>query len=59
VPKRLPRQCVVKQKGPELIILDLNFSISTTGEEGMALLGNIKKADDCYPGDTDNRLGQH
>ena len=28
---------VIKVKTPELIILDLNFSISTSGEEGMQL----------------------
>jgi DNA-binding NtrC family response regulator len=40
---------IVKHKRPQLIILDLNFSISTTGEEGMALLNNIKKADEAIP----------
>jgi DNA-binding NtrC family response regulator len=40
---------IVKQKRPELIILDLNFSIGTTGEEGMALLNDIKKADEAIP----------
>lgn len=34
---------------PELIILDLNFSISTTGEEGMTLLQNIKTVDAAVP----------
>jgi DNA-binding NtrC family response regulator len=40
---------IVKHKRPELIILDLNFSIGTTGEEGMALLNDIKKADEAIP----------
>jgi len=34
---------------PELIILDLNFSISTTGEEGMQLLAEIKKLNASIP----------
>jgi DNA-binding NtrC family response regulator len=40
---------IVEHKRPELIILDLNFSISTTGEEGMALLKDIKKANEAIP----------
>lgn len=32
----------IKKKQPNLIILDLNFSIDTSGDEGMALLGKIK-----------------
>src|SRR4051812_17757203 len=40
---------MVQYKRPELIILDLNFSISTTGEEGMGLLKEIKKADETIP----------
>ena len=34
---------VIEQQELELIILDLNFSISTTGEEGMSLLKEIRK----------------
>jgi DNA-binding NtrC family response regulator len=33
---------LVKQQAPRLIILDLNFSIDTSGREGMQLLGEIK-----------------
>jgi len=40
---------IIKEENPELIILDLNFSISTTGEEGMVLLGDIKKMDAAIP----------
>jgi len=40
---------IIKEESPELIILDLNFSISTTGEEGMVLLGDIKKMDAPIP----------
>lgn len=34
---------IIKKKQTELIILDLNFSIDTSGDEGMALLGKIKQ----------------
>ncbi|MCW3106852.1 MAG: response regulator [Segetibacter sp.] len=34
---------------PELIILDLNFSIGTSGKEGMDLLQKIKKINDAIP----------
>ncbi|OOQ59070.1 sigma-54-dependent transcriptional regulator [Mucilaginibacter pedocola] len=40
---------IIRDDAPELIILDLNFSISTTGEEGMALLGDIKKLNAGIP----------
>ncbi|AMR32593.1 sigma-54-dependent Fis family transcriptional regulator [Mucilaginibacter sp. PAMC 26640] len=40
---------IIKTDSPELIILDLNFSISTTGEEGMQLLGEIKKVNPVIP----------
>lgn len=33
---------IIATEKPQLIILDLNFSISTTGEEGMNLLAEIK-----------------
>ncbi len=34
---------------PALVLLDLNFSIRTTGEEGMALLERIKQHDNTIP----------
>ncbi|RFZ84264.1 sigma-54-dependent Fis family transcriptional regulator [Mucilaginibacter terrenus] len=40
---------IIKADAPELIILDLNFSISTTGEEGMTLLQAIRRADADVP----------
>lgn len=40
---------VVKKKKPKLIILDLNFSIGTTGEEGIELLAQIKRIDSSVP----------
>jgi DNA-binding NtrC family response regulator len=39
----------IKSQTPQLIILDLNFSISTSGEEGMVLLGQIKKLEPTIP----------
>jgi DNA-binding NtrC family response regulator len=39
----------LRDNRPQLIILDLNFSISTTGEEGMALLMQIRAADSDVP----------
>ena len=40
---------IIKGKSPQLIILDLNFSISTSGEEGMTLLSQIKKLEPQIP----------
>ena len=40
---------VIKKKNPELIILDLNFSIDTSGEEGLDLLGRIRKISPFVP----------
>src|SRR5215210_4720121 len=39
----------LKNDAPELIILDLNFSIDTSGKEGMNLLQQIKKLHDTIP----------
>jgi len=40
---------VVKTQKPELVILDLNFSIDTSGKEGMTLLKKIKAFDAAIP----------
>ena len=40
---------MIEQKNPELILLDLNFSLDTSGKEGMALLGQIKKINSSIP----------
>jgi len=40
---------IVANDKPELIILDLNFSINTTGEEGMQLLTDIKNLNTTIP----------
>lgn len=40
---------IIKKQNPELIILDLNFSIDTSGKEGLDLLENIKNVDPIVP----------
>jgi DNA-binding NtrC family response regulator len=40
---------VIKKKQPDLVILDLNFSIETSGDEGMQLLGKIKQLSPAIP----------
>jgi len=40
---------VIKKQKPRLIILDLNFSIDTSGKEGIALLSKIKQVDATIP----------
>ncbi len=40
---------VIEKLIPELVILDLNFSIETSGREGMQLLKEIKKINDKIP----------
>jgi DNA-binding NtrC family response regulator len=40
---------IIKKKSPELIILDLNFSIDTSGREGMDLLEKIKQVNSAIP----------
>jgi DNA-binding NtrC family response regulator len=39
----------IKQREPQLIILDLNFSNATTGVEGMDLLAKIKQINSSIP----------
>lgn len=40
---------IIKKRSLELIILDLNFSIDTSGKEGLELLENIKKINPVVP----------
>ncbi|RVU02829.1 sigma-54-dependent Fis family transcriptional regulator [Mucilaginibacter limnophilus] len=40
---------MVKKERPQLVILDLNFSIDTSGEEGLDLLRRIKNIDPTLP----------
>ena len=54
-----PREAmeVVRSVAPDLILMDMNFTLSTTGEEGLTLLSeNIPSGNS---GDTDDRLGKH
>jgi DNA-binding NtrC family response regulator len=46
-----PQQAIdiVERHTPELIILDLNFSIDTSGKEGMQLLQEIKQINNTIP----------
>lgn len=34
--------CIVRSTAPELILMDMNFSLSTSGEEGLTLLKQVK-----------------
>lgn len=40
---------IIKKKVPSLIVLDLNFSIDTSGQEGLTLLNSIKKISTTVP----------
>jgi DNA-binding NtrC family response regulator len=40
---------LIREQPPQLIILDLNFSIDTSGNEGMELLQQVKKINDKIP----------
>ncbi|PTS93698.1 sigma-54-dependent Fis family transcriptional regulator [Pedobacter sp. HMWF019] len=40
---------VIHKRQPDLILLDLNFSIGTSGEEGMSLLMQIRKISNSLP----------
>jgi two-component system NtrC family response regulator len=40
---------ILQSETPELILLDLNFSIETSGEEGMALLRQIRSFNPAIP----------
>lgn len=48
---RLPEEALafLQKTRPSLILLDLNFSLGTTGQEGMALLEQIKRHDTSLP----------
>jgi len=40
---------IVKKQKPDLVILDLNFSIDTSGREGMELLNKVKQVNPALP----------
>ena len=44
---------VVRTTAPELILMDMNFTLTTTGEEGIQLLRQVK----IFRPDLDDRLG--
>jgi len=46
-----PRQALafLAKERPELILLDLNFSVETSGKEGLSLLSEIKKVNPHIP----------
>lgn len=46
-----PRQALdfLQKEEPELILLDLNFSVETSGKEGLSLLSEIKKINPHIP----------
>ncbi|WP_119081143.1 sigma-54-dependent transcriptional regulator [Chitinophaga alhagiae] len=48
---RLPEEAMafLQKTRPSLILLDLNFSLGTTGQEGMALLEQIRRHDASLP----------
>jgi len=39
----------LKDRSPEIIIMDMNYSVETSGEEGLKLLGEIKKESPDIP----------
>lgn len=44
-----PALAILQQQAPDLIILDLNFSIDTSGNEGMSLLQQIRNLHPAVP----------
>lgn len=56
-----PREAIeiVRSVAPQLILMDMNFTLSTTGEEGLTLF----KASEDIPArcscDIDDRMGKH
>ena len=48
---------VVHATAPELILMDMNFTLTTTGEEGIQLLRQVKIFRPDVPVDLDDRLG--
>lgn len=56
-----PREAieVVRTVAPDLILMDMNFTLSTTGEEGLTLLKQVKVFRPDNSGDTDDSLGEY
>ena len=53
-----PREAmdIVRAESPALILMDMNFTLSTTGEEGLTLLKQVKVFRSRY---TDDGMGKH
>ena len=56
-----PREAVdvIRATAPQLVMLDMNYSRSTTGEEGLTLLKQIKVFRPETPVIPHDRVGQH
>ena len=56
-----PREAmeVVRSIAPDLILMDMNFTLSTTGEEGLTLLKQVKNIPSRNTGDIDDCLGKY
>ena len=56
-----PREAmeVVRSIAPDLILMDMNFTLSTTGEEGLTLLKTSKNIPSRNTSDIDDRLGKY
>lgn len=56
-----PREAmeVVRSEAPSLILMDMNFTLSTSGEEGLTLLKTSKGFSSRCPGHSDDCLGQY
>ena len=55
-----PREAmeVVRSEAPSLILMDMNFTLSTSGEEGLTLKTSKGFSSRC-PGHSDDCLGQY
>ena len=56
-----PREAIeiVRSVAPQLILMDMNFTLSTTGEEGLTLLKQVKNIPARCSCDIDDRMGKH
>lgn len=56
-----PREAIeiVRSVAPQLILMDMNFTLSTTGEEGLTLLKQVKIFRARCSCDIDDRMGKH
>lgn len=56
-----PREAmdVVRSETPDLILMDMNFTLSTTGEEGLTLLKQVKIFRPDVPRYLDDGMGKY